>query len=409
MPLPDMYAYDDITETCSPGSVLQRACTYLYDALVLPYLAQTYTTTTTLIVITGAYRSASTPTPATAHCNSKSSNKQGISSISSGQPAACGLQSAVSLYDYDTTMAAYEAIDATTLTTTHTYTQSTNQTPQRPAKTATTTHDAEYYYGLRYYSPELGRWINRDPIGEWGGGNLHGFLGNRPVYLVDLLGAVAYVYAPNDHNAGSYNDVKADVDAHQKILEDKRKELLAYLDENREKCKRYYFAWTYTDYSSDPPGQKTDYIGYDEMEFKKRLMTEEFIAVKTKGLDLSGEVKEVKAGVSSQANDWDTSAYWAHTWVDKVNFNKVRYSTPADRDAVLAALNKSVITASKGWYNGAASCKAGEPGKTIEYGSVGYQDANWDSTENKTKDGKIICCAINWLAVSVDVHFQKAK
>jgi uncharacterized protein RhaS with RHS repeats len=26
-----------------------------------------------------------------------------------------------------------------------------------------------YYYGLRYYSPGLGRWVNRDPIGERGG------------------------------------------------------------------------------------------------------------------------------------------------------------------------------------------------------------------------------------------------
>ena len=33
-------------------------------------------------------------------------------------------------------------------------------------------HDAGtglVYYGYRYYSPRLGRWLNRDPIGEWGG------------------------------------------------------------------------------------------------------------------------------------------------------------------------------------------------------------------------------------------------
>ena len=28
----------------------------------------------------------------------------------------------------------------------------------------------------RYYSPELGRWINRDPIGERGGANLYGMV-----------------------------------------------------------------------------------------------------------------------------------------------------------------------------------------------------------------------------------------
>ena len=36
-------------------------------------------------------------------------------------------------------------------------------------------YDAEtdlYYYGYRYYSPSLGRWISRDPIEEEGGLNL---------------------------------------------------------------------------------------------------------------------------------------------------------------------------------------------------------------------------------------------
>jgi RHS repeat-associated protein len=33
-----------------------------------------------------------------------------------------------------------------------------------------------YYYGFRFYDPNLQRWINRDPIGEVGGINLYGFL-----------------------------------------------------------------------------------------------------------------------------------------------------------------------------------------------------------------------------------------
>ena len=28
------------------------------------------------------------------------------------------------------------------------------------------------YYGFRYYSPSLGRFLNRDPLGEEGGPNL---------------------------------------------------------------------------------------------------------------------------------------------------------------------------------------------------------------------------------------------
>jgi RHS repeat-associated protein len=44
------------------------------------------------------------------------------------------------------------------------------------------------YYGYRSYSPELGRWVNRDPIEEKGGINLYGMVGNDAVNRVDVLG-----------------------------------------------------------------------------------------------------------------------------------------------------------------------------------------------------------------------------
>ena len=46
------------------------------------------------------------------------------------------------------------------------------------------------YYGHRYYSPSLGRFINRDPIEEQGGLNLYGFCGNNSVNRWDYLGNV---------------------------------------------------------------------------------------------------------------------------------------------------------------------------------------------------------------------------
>ena len=45
-----------------------------------------------------------------------------------------------------------------------------------------------YYYGYRFYSPSLMRWLNRDPIGEDGGLNLYGFCGNNAVSLYDMMG-----------------------------------------------------------------------------------------------------------------------------------------------------------------------------------------------------------------------------
>jgi hypothetical protein len=43
-------------------------------------------------------------------------------------------------------------------------------------------------YGYRYYDPATGRWPSRDPIGERGGLNLYGFVGNDGVNQWDLLG-----------------------------------------------------------------------------------------------------------------------------------------------------------------------------------------------------------------------------
>jgi uncharacterized protein RhaS with RHS repeats len=44
------------------------------------------------------------------------------------------------------------------------------------------------YYGYRFYDPLTGRWPSRDPIGERGGLNLYGFIGNNGVGKWDYLG-----------------------------------------------------------------------------------------------------------------------------------------------------------------------------------------------------------------------------
>ena len=41
--------------------------------------------------------------------------------------------------------------------------------------------------GRRFYNPELGRWVNRDPIGERGGLGLYAFVLNDPPNLVDKI------------------------------------------------------------------------------------------------------------------------------------------------------------------------------------------------------------------------------
>ena len=62
-----------------------------------------------------------------------------------------------------------------------------------PHRFSTKYYDAEtdlYYYGYRYYSPSLGRWISRDPIEEGDLFNLYSFCGNR--MLFDCLGLYSH-------------------------------------------------------------------------------------------------------------------------------------------------------------------------------------------------------------------------
>lgn len=42
-----------------------------------------------------------------------------------------------------------------------------------------------YYYGYRFYSPGLGRWLSRDPSGERGGDNLYMYVDNDALNLID--------------------------------------------------------------------------------------------------------------------------------------------------------------------------------------------------------------------------------
>ena len=62
---------------------------------------------------------------------------------------------------------------------------------EQPFQFSTKRYDAGTglnYYGYRFYSPGVERWMNRDPLGEAGGVNLYGFVGGNPVNWVDPWG-----------------------------------------------------------------------------------------------------------------------------------------------------------------------------------------------------------------------------
>jgi RHS repeat-associated protein len=62
---------------------------------------------------------------------------------------------------------------------------------RNPFKFSTKYTDQEtglLYYGYRYYNPQIGRWISRDPIGEKGSVNLYLFNSNNPLSRFDPNG-----------------------------------------------------------------------------------------------------------------------------------------------------------------------------------------------------------------------------
>lgn len=91
------------------------------------------------------------------------------------------------------------------------------------------------YYGYRFLAPELGRWLNRDPIGERGGLNLCGFVKNNSLRYIDKLGTILVyedISGRNDLEVSMKGYVKQLQDSENKEVSDKINEML----NNRNEC-----------------------------------------------------------------------------------------------------------------------------------------------------------------------------
>jgi uncharacterized protein RhaS with RHS repeats len=60
------------------------------------------------------------------------------------------------------------------------------------------------YYGFRYYNPQTGRWISRDPMGEKGGFNLYLVVDNN------LIGKWDYLGLDTDRSRSTGGDLQSD-------------------------------------------------------------------------------------------------------------------------------------------------------------------------------------------------------
>jgi RHS repeat-associated protein len=77
-------------------------------------------------------------------------------------------------------------------------------------------------YGLRYYIPSTGRWLNRDPIEEKGGANLYGFVSNKTIGKIDFLGYVeinTWTEAVNYYKSVYRSNSQDEADAGSDLME----------------------------------------------------------------------------------------------------------------------------------------------------------------------------------------------
>ena len=94
------------------------------------------------------------------------------------------------------------------------------------------------YYNYRYYNPELGRWISRDPIEEQGGYNLYGMIGNNLLNNWDIWGQKTKWHNCRDKVKEWINKYIWDIFDTAKDAADKAKKLDEKKKKSRENCKR---------------------------------------------------------------------------------------------------------------------------------------------------------------------------
>lgn len=97
-----------------------------------------------------------------------------------------------------------------------------NDTLANPFRFSSEYFDTEtglVYYNYRYYSPDLGRWLSRDPIEEQGGWSLYGMIANNCISFIDYLGLDAVTIGPFTIN---YN--RSDMTEGEKKAEDAHEE-----------------------------------------------------------------------------------------------------------------------------------------------------------------------------------------
>ena len=112
-----------------------------------------------------------------------------------------------------------------------------------------------YYYGYRFYAPQLGRWPNRDPIEEEGGENLYAFCKNNAILCHDCFGLID-VKVTSLHENSFWEGIFRNAEKYQMIEVRRPSDIIIYRGNSRS----LYGGFTPSSPHSDHCGT-TVYIG----------------------------------------------------------------------------------------------------------------------------------------------------
>jgi RHS repeat-associated protein len=185
--------------------------------------------------------------------------------------------------------------------------------------------------GARFYSAILARWINRDPIEEWGGANVYVFLMNSPIYGVDPRGQEMWLFAKNLDPAAVL-----DAAALNKQLQESKDNLEDALKTSYSGYGAYQYIWRYWDPS------KLQYVKewVSSAEFSARLASEVVHLVGTEFLSASSDKAQVARAISSNhKKPYDSSAYFFHNYPD----NWIHYQNGQTKRFVVEAVFSSLV------------------------------------------------------------------
>jgi RHS repeat-associated protein len=175
------------------------------------------------------------------------------------------------------------------------------------------------YYGYRYYTPEVGRWLNRDPIDEIGGINLYASNGNDSFNNNDYMGLIVacdcYDFEIVEAIVTFWTATRTYIPAsgeHRIIQGDKRIDGIFYnviFDEDRCECLEYSGKNVQVDYVSNI-GRDEDLAARDKHQHTTRL---------TYGFTGDGSTVPHPPGWNIEM--WEMSGFERVRYGDKIEWN----------------------------------------------------------------------------------------